>query len=71
MPAGIAEDLVENPARSIDHRGLLVETRRRSDIPGHRQDALDAVERPERFFEHGESVERAHLRGLRALGDID
>jgi hypothetical protein len=71
MPAGIAEDLVKDPARSIYHRRLLVETRRRSDIAGHRQNALDAVEGPERDFEHGERVERAHLRGFRALGDID
>src|ERR1700722_626870 len=71
VSACVAEDLVKDPARTVYHCRLFVKIRRGSDVAGHRQDALNAVEGPERDFEHGESVERAHPRGLRTLGDVD
>src|SRR5437763_8073013 len=71
MTAGIAEDVVEQPARSIDDGRLRDEARRGGNETEHGEHTLDAVEVAEREFQDGQRVQRAPSRGFCALLDGD
>ena len=71
MPARVAEDVGEQPARAVDDRGLLREALHARDEPEHGEHAFDAIEVAELGVQHRERVQRAPARRLGALLDAE
>jgi hypothetical protein len=67
VAARVPKDPVEDVARTVYHRRLIVKTRSRCDVSRDSQDALNPVEGSEGDLEHRECVERAHLGGFSPL----
>lgn len=73
MAPGFSEYLVEEPAGSVDNRGLLPKGRRASHKPGKRKNPLDPIKGPEPVAQDGQGVERADAGGCRPVlhADVD
>ena len=71
VATGVAEHVGEQPARAVDDRGLVLESRHARDEPEHGEHPLDAVEAPELRAQHRQRVQRAPARCLGTLLDID
>ena len=71
VPARLPEHVGQHPAGTVHHGRLLVEVGCRGDVTGHREHALDAVERPQRLLQHGQGVQRADGGRLGTLLDGD
>src|ERR1700730_7019654 len=71
VATGVAEDVEQEPARTVDDSRLLYEARRRGDEPEHGEHAVDALQCTELVPQHRQCVQGTPTRGLHTLLDSE